>query len=649
MIDFIESRAGCIILVVLLLCAAEAAAQKEVLSEMPISLSGTVSSGYAGGSGGGLGAQGGSTNSFTVGTADDLIGYYYNPRFLQFSVSPRFTWDRNGTAAQSAAMQDRNDGVVATADFLQGSKTPIHLTYSLGQTNTTSVTGGPTPFTVAAGGLAQALSVSSSIRLAHLPTLNMSFSHTDSQTDVSGVEAPTEHTSANMFNFLTTYLLAGFHLSGTYLRTSNESTTQDLLNLGVPYAPSVSSSQSENFSVSHTLPWRGSASLSFGKSSDSYTVSGTPQNNSYDTATASFAVMPTQRLTWNADGNYTSNATDQLINEVINGQPTSSTVLGTGRSLILDSGMTYRIGHGFSASGAGSHGSSTVLGEQLTQNLGYGTLTYNHSLFHGFLSMSYSPGWNMVDVTEAGVTESTSGLYNTASVSYQHRVGRWMAHGNFSYLNNSAAEASSAPEVANAYSANGTVRTKIRYTWEVLFNGSVSKSTVVGYNGTLTELFSGQISNRTWSFNAQYQRNSGYLLFSGSGAPVASATGTSGSQTPSSATQAAWFPVNPDAWSPPVLRTLYNTSDGYSFSGSYNRRQLSFTADYTYGNGVYDTATVPTTTSNTYLDMRLYYKLRKLDFQAGYRRLTQAASSNNALNQVSSGYWLTLIRRFHAF
>jgi hypothetical protein len=158
-----------------------------------------------------------------------------------------------------------------------------------------------------------------------------------------------------------------------------------------------------------------------------------------------------------------------------------------------------------------------------------------------------------------------------------------------------------------------------------MFNGSVSKSQVEGYNGTLIELLSGQISNRRWSFTGQYQRSSGYFMFAGSGTPVEGATSTSG------------------------IQTFYDTSQGYSFSGGYNRRQLSVTASYNFTNGVYDTATGPITSSNTFLEARLYYKFRKLDFQAGYRRLTQSASSNNALDQVSNGYWFTLSRRFRAF
>ncbi|MGD0470675.1 MAG: hypothetical protein ABSA54_20035 [Terriglobales bacterium] len=597
----------------------------DILPETPATLSGTLSAGFAGGSGAGLGTQSSSSNSLTLGVNADLAGYYYNPQFLQFSVSPRFMWDRNGDSGAASA-QDRDGGVIATVDFLQGSRTPVHFTYGLTQITTTTLSGGPTPFTVGAGGLAQTFSVGSALRLNHLPPISITYSHSDSDTSVTGVETPTEHLSSDLLTVFSSFKWVGFHLNGSFTRNSNEATTQDLLNLGVPYAPTNSSSESENFNVSHSLPLKGGASIGYGRSTDSYTVSGTPQNDSYDTAFAAVSLMPTQKLSWSAEGSYTSNATDQLISEVLNGQPVSpTTVLGTGRSVSLDSGLTYLIGHGFSASGSGSHTSSTVLGEQLLQNLAFGTITWGHPLWHGFLGVSYSPGWDSITLTEAGVTQTASGLYNTASASYQHSVGRWMAHGNFSFMTNSAAEASGAPQVANSFSVNGSARAKIRYTWNLMFNGSINKSQVEGYNSTLTELLGGQISNHTWSLNGQYQRNSGYYLFAGSATPVEGSTSTSG------------------------IQTLYDTTQGFSFSGGYNRRQLSLTATYNYTSGVYDTATGPTTSSSGYLDTRLYYKFRKLDFQAGYRRMTQAASTNNALDQISDGYWFSVFRRFHAF
>ena len=623
----VDSRARHIVLMILLMWAAHATAQLQVLPQMPITLGGTVSAGYAGGSGAALGGQSSSANSLTLGTNADLNGYYYDPKFLQFSASPRFTWDTNGGAAESAATRDRDDGVITTVDFLQDSKVPVHFTYGLSQTTTTTLSGGATPFTVAASGLSQNYAVATSLRPANLPQLNVTYSHTWSDTSVTGVDTPTAYTSNDFLNVFSNYRRWGFQLSGNYSRTSNDSTTQDLLNLGVPFAPSSSTSQSENLGVSHPLPLRGNASLSYGHSTDSYTVSGTPQNDSYDTGSAGVSLQPTTKLSWSADGNYTSNATDQLISEVLNGQPSSSsTVLGTGRSFILDTGMTYLIGHGFSSSGSGTHESSTVSGEQLIQNLGFGTINYGRSLWNGFLGLSYSPGWNSISLEAPGSTpQSTSGLYNTASASYQHRVGRWMAHGSFSFMRNSAAEASAAPQVSNSYSANGSARTKIRYTWNLTASGSVTQSQVVGYNSTGTQIFTGQISNRTWSFTGQYQRNSGYFLFSGSAIPVGGVTSTSG------------------------IQTLYDTSEGYSLSGSYSRGRLSVTPSYNFTHGVYDTATVPTTSSNSYFETRLYYKFRKLDFQAGYRRLTQSASSNNALDQVSNGYWFSVVRRFRAF
>ncbi|MGO9305529.1 MAG: hypothetical protein ACLP3R_17835 [Candidatus Korobacteraceae bacterium] len=608
----------------LLLFVVCGAAQVQVLPQMPVTLSGSLSAGYAGGTGAALGSQTSSSDSLTLGVMADLNGSYYDPRFLQFSVSPRFTWDRNGSQSESA-LEDRDDGMNASVDFLQGSKTPIHFSYNLTQTNTATLSGGPNAFTVGADGLAQSYSISASPRLGFLPPISFSFSHSNADTSVTGVQEPSLTTSNNFLNVLTNYNWLGFHMSGNYAQTSNQSTTQDLLNLGVPAAPSNSSSRQENFGLSHDLPLHGSASLAYGHSTDSYTLSGTPENDSYDTAAGSVALVPIPKLTWNASVDYTSNATNQLISEVLNGQSTTSTVLGTGRTTLLQSTASYQIGHGWTAGGSGSHETSTVAGEGLIQDLGYGTVTYGRVLWHGFLNVSYSPGWNSVEIDSAGTSETTSGLYNAATASYQHRVRRWTVNGSTTFMRNNAYITSAAPVVANAYSATGSARARLRYTWNLNLNASFNKSQVAGSNSNLSDVISGQLSNRTWSFTGQYQRNSGYYLFASSGIPVVVSTNIMG------------------------IQTLYNTSQSYSGSLGYNRGLLSAQASYSHTNGVFDTVTVPTTTVNSFFEGRLYYKFRKLDFQAGYRRLTQSASSNNALNQISNGYWLSVVRRFRAF
>jgi hypothetical protein len=622
------ARLVCAIVVAgLLLCAAQATAQLHPTAEMPVTLSGSLSAGYAGGSSSALGSSSGLSDSLELGVNADLNGYYHDPRFLQFDANPRFIWTRNGSPT-AAALHDRNDGVDVNVNFLQGSETPVHFTYDLSQLNSTTLSGGPTPFTVGATGLSQSFSIGAAHRFEYLPPLNISYSRSYADSEVIGVNAPTSHMDRDFLNLFTNYVLLGFHLTGGYTRSTSESHVEDLLNLGLPVAPSNSTSQSENFGVSHNLPLHGAASLTLSHSSDSYETGGTPQTGSYDTAASSVSLAPIQRLSMGASVSYTSNSTQQAIFAVINGQSVGQTVLGVGRSVSMETNANYQIGHGFSLMGSGSHQVSDFQGEQLMQDVGVGTVYYGRVLWHGALYASYSPGWNSTSLGSPGSPSLTSsGLYHAGTAGYTRQVGRWNVQGAFSFLRNSAYLASAAPVVARSFSGTGRARTRIRYTWNLSLSAVLGSSKIDGSNSNGNQLFSAQVANRTWSFNGQWQRNSGYYLFTGPGTTPVITTGVGASG----------------------LIPFYSTSQGFTLAGTYSRRRLTLQGSYSRNSGTFDTLTVPATTRNSYLEAKAYYKFRKLDMQAGYRRLTQSASTNGVLDQVSNAYWVSVVRQFHAF
>jgi hypothetical protein len=623
------SRAVCAMAVVgwLLLCAARATAQLQPIAEMPITLSGSLSAGYAGGSSSALGSSSGLSDSLALGVNADLNGYYHDPRFLQFSADHRFLWTRTGSPT-AAALHDRNDGVDINVNFLQGSNTPIHFTYDISQLNSSTLSGGPTPFTVGATGLSKSFSIGAAHRFEYLPPLNITYSRSSADTEVIGANAPTSHMQHDFLNLFSNYELLGFHLSGSYTHSTSESHVDDLLNLGLPVAPSNSTSQSENFGVSHNLPLHGAASVTFSHSNDSYETGGTPQTGSYDTAASSVTLAPTQRLSMSASASYTSNATQQAIFAVVNGQPTGQAVLGFGRSLSMETSADYRIGHGFSVMGSGSHQVSDFQGEELIQNVGVGTLYYGRLLWHGAFYASYSPGWSSTEFGSPGSSSLTSsGLYHAGTAGYTRQAGRWNVQGAFSFLRNSAYLAGIAPVVARSFSGTGRARTRIRYNWNLALSAVLGSSQVDSRNSSGNQLFSAQVANRTWSLNGQWQRTSGYFLFTGPGTTPVVTTGVG----------------------VPGLIPFYSTSQGYTLAGTYSRRRLTLQASYSKNSGTFDTLTVPATTANSYLEAKAYYKFRKLDMQAGYRRLTQSASTNGVLDQVSNAYWVSVVRQFRAF
>ena len=608
-----------------------ATAQVELIPETPMSMDGALSVGYAGGSGNGSDTG---SNSIDVGVNANLVGYFHDPRFLSFDVAPRYTWDHFGSE-NAAGASLRNDGLSSSFRFLGSSNTPLTFLYSVSNVNSTTLTGGTVPLSVSASGLSNDYSLNWAPHFAGWPATSLTYSwgSSDSNATGTGNEFLNSHSTLSVVSM---YRRWGFYLTGFYSRTESESQTPDVLNLGVPQNTGQSNQQSEGFSVDRPLKsLRGEINFSYNHSDSEFSVLGSPSSENYESMGASLSTNPTPRLQMGFDAAYSSNYGAQLLTQVLaplaGGTTTpSQSFLGTGRDTSYDGTATYQIGLGFFLSAVGGQQTSDEPGqEQIVVNQGSAGLSYRRVLFRGMFSASYSPGIEQLSYSVAGASFSSLAFTQAGAVSYLRRFGRWQTQEGFQYSHANFSEGSLAlPMVVESVSGSARIGTRLRYHWNLSLGGSLSDQRVPGMNNSLNTELDAQLLTRSWSATGQYQRNDGYVLLT-----------TGGIVGVSSVTAAATG-----------VPTQYTDSTGLAFSGSYTRRHLQLQGTYDWVNVDFTgTSGSVVTTKDSTFDARLIYKFRKIDLQAGFRRLSQYATSNTGLNIASDTYWMSLVRRFHAF
>src|SRR5512141_1334992 len=106
--------------VVVLVLGACAGAQLQPVPEMPITGNATVATTYF------HSTQTGGLDNFNLGLSGDFNGYYHNPSFLQFQVTPFYDLGREYTETQFST---GGKGVGATLNLFGGGSFPLMINY----------------------------------------------------------------------------------------------------------------------------------------------------------------------------------------------------------------------------------------------------------------------------------------------------------------------------------------------------------------------------------------------------------------------------------------------------------------------------------------------------------------------------------------
>ena len=221
-----------------------------------------------------------SSHGMDLGFDGRVSGYYYNPNFLSFTVTPYYDQSRNDSDSQSLT---GSSGVVGSANFFSGSHFPGSVSYNYTR-NTTSeigfasgggpnVTGQPNIATVGKG---QGFGINWSALIPDWPTLTVGYSQGSGSGTLFGTSQDSS-SSTRLFNVHSGYQFRGWGLAAFF--NHNNMSSEYPAFLGGEGSSSHSSDNDFGFGTHHVLPEHGFFSANYDRASQtSNFLEDEPQN-----------------------------------------------------------------------------------------------------------------------------------------------------------------------------------------------------------------------------------------------------------------------------------------------------------------------------------------------------------------------------------
>ena len=602
----------------LLVAVPGAYAQVQIGDDLRLRMGGLLTAGYSAD----FGNQIPSDHGLNFGGDAQLTGDYYNPNFLNFSITPYY----NRSAADSSyqSLTD-SSGVDAAANFFSGSRFPGYASYHYTRDNTGTfgLAGTPNFTTVGTG---HTFAVGWSALLPDWPTLSASYAQSDGGGTLYGTNQES-NSSTKTFNLRSSYHVAGWNLNAMYSHIGVQSKIPLFLSGEIGNDMSYSSGNNYGINGSHNLPWHGSLALSYNHSSYSGDFGSTLQQStdftSYTTNTelATLQFHPTQKLGLFASQNYTDNLNGFFYQNLINGggglpiQPQNST---SGSSTVAG-GATYLIMPNLYTQAQMTYFNQTYLGQSYNGSYFSGTVGYNKRILHTFM-------------VSATIIDSTNKFANNAmgyilNVNAFHYFGPWETSGNFSYAQN--VQTLLVTYTTSYYNYSGNVHRLLGRgrQWTGAFNGTHSGLSNSPGETSHSESYSTSLALRRVALSGNYTKAAGQSLLTSTGIQ----------------------PIQPTPGLPAVGLIVYN---GTSYSGSVTLTpfpRLSVAGTYshaasdTLSNGIF---------SNNRTEIfysQFQYRLRRISVLGGFTKFSQGISAAGTPPGNAYSYYIGVARWINFF
>jgi len=601
--------------------ALQAAAQVAAGNELSMNLSGDASFGYQG-----LFGEVDS-NSFQVGGFADLTGYYHHPKFLSFKVNPFYNQSRVNSNYNSLFSAK---GITGSANLFGGSHTPVDIGFEKTWNNE-----GQFSVPGAAGlethGAAQGFSLGAGAFFEGLPTLQASYSINSNTYQILGTDGDGS-ASGRVFSLSSSYLLKGFHLTGSY---ANSRITQNLpliadLNQRLEESTHESTTQ---FSVGRHLWDSANWSANYNHTNFQTDYTGIPSDSTFNSFSSYVNMRPLSKLSVSVGMNYTTNYSAYLLNSVISqsstgGTPSVGPLQASGEATrssdYLEYGgrAAYMITNDLTADGSVDRRTQSYFGQNLDSDTASGGLGYTHRLLGGQFATHYGISWFTVS------SQNQDGVGHTASVSYAHDTLGWTSSVDAQYSNSVQTAIINFNQTGYAFGLN-TART-LQKRWRLTLGARLGRSHIDGLGNSEARLSSANASLATnkFSFTGTYSRTSGNAL--------QMSTGLTPTPPPGQVLL-------------PNLLVLYG---GYSYSvggGFHPNRHLTITGDYV--NARYHTDNVTSISDNLLrrYDVKTEYRFRQMMFLGGYSHVTQGVGATFNHPAVFNYFYVGVSRHFDFF
>ena len=203
-----------------------------------------------------------------INVSGELTGYYFNPRFLSFSVLP--SYNRSSSNSGSSSLTNASD-IDTNVQLFTGSQFPGAVSYNKAF-DSTGTFGLPGVQSFVTHGDTSSFGIGWSALLSGLPPVNVSFTHSSSSSTIFGTTQETQSTS-RVFNVNSVYRMAGWGLQGRFTDVTNQAEVPVFLSTASGSGSETTTNKSEestktiSFTATHKFPLKGGAQFSYGYSS----------------------------------------------------------------------------------------------------------------------------------------------------------------------------------------------------------------------------------------------------------------------------------------------------------------------------------------------------------------------------------------------
>jgi hypothetical protein len=607
-------RNSSFLLVGLLLLALPAAGQI-TLGDLSTDLNGTLSAGYTGD----YGNQIPSAHSLSFGGSGTLSGSYYNPNFVNFTVSPYLNQSRDNSSYQSLS---NASGVTASSNIFGGSHFPGSINYAKAY-NSEGNFSIPGVANYTTRGDSQTFGVGWAELVPGLPSLSANFQMGSGQYSIYGSN-DSGTTDNHSFNLRSVYTLEGFNLTGFFSDGGGSSEVPQLLQNSTQDLSATSSDRAYGFTAGHALPWHGAFSSSFVSSEYNSEYDGGSSTGTVDTYTGAASFQPTNKLHVSFGTDYSTNlagSLDQAIAGVGGLAPPVNLGQGT-HSLDLLANASYSVMANMQALAFADHREQYFLGENFSSSSYGGGLTYGRPLLGGNFNGAISLSDNTVSTSSA----NSLGLIST--VNYNRRFAGWTAGVGFSYSQN--VQTQLITYTTSSYSYGGNIRRRWgKFGWSGGVGVSKTLLTEQAGQANSNQNFNTSIFYTHWlTANANYSKSSGTAIQGGMGLiqnPIPQPI----------------VPIDD-------LILFDGTSYSFGLSSSPVRR-LTLGLSYSKSNSNSTLQGTMSTNDNKMVNAVVNYQFRKMYFTGGYSNLVQGFSASGLPAANVSSFYLGVSRWFNFF
>ncbi len=590
-----------------------AAGQVTVGDNLNMNLNGTVSAGYTGDYGNLITSD----HSLSLGGTGTLSGFYYNPNFLSFTVSPYVNQARDNSSFQSLS---NASGVNLSTSIFGGSHFPGSVSYAKAY-NSEGNFAVPGLANYTTHGDSDTFGVSWAELVPGLPSLSANFQTGSNQYSIYGSN-DSGSTASHGFGIRSGYTLEGFNLGAYYSDGSSHSQIPQILQ-NSPEETATSSNSGYGFSLGHVLPLHGSFSGTYNSSDVNSDFDGNNYSGNIDTYTASAGFQPTNKFHFSVSTDYSDNLEGVLYQSITAaGGVAPPPNLGQGsHSFDLLGNASYAILPNMQALALADHREQYFLGESFSADSYGGGMTYGRTLFGGNLNTAFTATDNTIS------NSNLNALGLSATANYNRRFGKWVTGGSFSYAQN--VQTLLVTYMASFYSYSGNVRRRFgKFSWSA--GASFSQTGLTEQKGTTnsSDSYNSALSYSRWiSVTGSYSKSSGNAIQTGFGLVTA--------------------PIPPIV-SPGDL-ILYG-GKSYAFGlGSNPLRRLTISASFAKANSNTNLGGVASWNNTEQINTLFQYQFRKMYVTGGYSRLVQGFSASGAPPENVSSFYFGVSRWFNFF